>query len=184
MSADAIFAGSGQCLAGPYGTELPVDIDDMDTLDPALVDLGEVNQDGLEHAFSVDKTVLKNWKGLPVRTLGTSTEITFKLTFLETTKDIVEMYYGAPVVTAGSGSKVDLGQPADESRAMVIPVEDPGTGRVKVYVLPNVVVAERDDQTVKPDEAGYGLTFHALVEPSLGTSGYVLFDEDLTDVAS
>lgn len=178
--ANNIYAGSGRCLAGPLGTVLPDDAADLSTLAAAFKDLGEVSEDGLEHSFSVDRTVLKNWAGQPVRALGTSTEITFKLTFLETNKDVLELYYGKPVTAAGTGSKIDLGQPADSPRAMVILTEDKATGRVKAYCLPRVEVAERDDQTVKPDEPDqYGITFHALVDPTLGTSGYILFDNDL-----
>jgi hypothetical protein len=180
MAAEDIFAGSGQALSGPYGTTLPTDIDDMTTLDPALLDLGLISEDGLEHAFSVDKTVIRDWSGQPVRAIGTSTEITFKLTYLETNAEVIGHYYGADPVVAGTGSRVDFGQPSDRTYAMVIPVEDPGTGRVKVYVLPRVEVVERDDQTVKPDETGYGITYQALLEPTLGSCGYILFDEDLT----
>jgi len=180
MAAEDIFAGSGQALSGPYGTTLPADIDDMSALDPALVDLGLVSEDGLEHAFSVDKTVLKDWAGQAVRVLGTSTEITFKLTFLETNAEVIAHYYGAEVETAGTGSKVTLGQPSDAAYAMVIPVEDPSTGKIKVYVLPRVEVVERDEQTIKPDETGYGITYQALYDPVADSCGYVLFDEDLT----
>ena len=184
MAADDIFAGSGAAWSGPYGTTLPTDIDDMTALDPALVDLGLISEDGLETSFSVDKTVIKDWSGAAVRTLGTSTEITFKLTFLEQTLEVVQQYYGATVETAGTGSKIELGQPADANYAMVIPVEDPSTGKMKVYVLPSVEVVERDDQTIKPDETGYGITYQALLDPTLGSCGYILFDEDLTGTSS
>jgi hypothetical protein len=123
-NADNIFAGSGQCLSGPYGTTLPEDVDEMTALDGALVDLGIVSEDGLEHSFSVDKTLIRDWEGRPVRTIGTATEITFKLTFLETNAEVLERYYGAQVESAGSGVKVTLDQPADPAYAMVIPVED------------------------------------------------------------
>lgn len=178
-NADAIFAGSGQCLSGPHATTLPADIDDMTALDPALVDLGIVSEDGLEHAFSVDKTVIKDWQGQPVRTIGTSTEITFKLTFLETNAEVLAHYYGTEVVAAGTGSKITLGQPADPAYAMVIPVQDSSTGSLRVYVLPRVEVMERESQTVKPDETGYGLTYQALYDPDLGSCGYVLYDDNL-----
>lgn len=178
-NAEAIYAGSGQCLSGPYGTTLPADIDDMSSLDPALADLGLVSEDGLEHAFKVDKSVLKDWGGNTVRTLGTSTEITFKLTFLETNAEVLERYYGSPVEAAGTGSKIDLGQPSDPAYAMVIPTEDSATGAIRVYVLPRVEVTDRDDQTVKPDETGYGITFTAMFDADLGSCGYVLYDADL-----
>lgn len=179
MGADNIYAASGTCLVGPTGTELPAEIADIN--DPALKDLGEIHEDGLEHSFAADKTTIKNWKGLPVRVIGTSLEITFKLTFLETRKrEVLELFYGAAVTTAGDGSKIMLGQPSDESHVMVIPTEDPGTGKVQSYVLPAVVVADRGSVTVKPDEAGFELTFTALVDPVLGSAGYILFDEDLT----
>lgn len=182
MSADTIFAGDGYCLVGPYGTTLPADIDDMATVAPALVNLGEVSEDGLEEAFSVDKSTLKNWAGVVVRMLGSSTEVTFKLTFLERNKDVLELFYGSAVETAGDGSKIVLGQPSDEPRAMVIMMEDPGTGAQEVVVAPKVVVSDRGSRTVKPDEAGaYEITFTALADASLdGAAAYKLYDADLT----
>jgi hypothetical protein len=184
MSADDIFAGSGSCWSGPQGTTLPTDVGDMTSLDSALVDLGLVSEDGLETSFSVDKTVLKDWSGQAVRVFGTSTEITFKLTFLEQTQEVVETYYGADVTATATGSKVEIGQPSDEAHCMVIPTEDPATGKMKIYCLPRVEVKERDDQTIKPDETGYGITFQALLDPTLGSCGYILFDEDLTGTSS
>lgn len=179
-NADAIFAGSGQCLSGPYGTTLPEEIDEMTALDGALIDLGIVSEDGLEHAFGVDKSVIKDWQGRPVRTVSTATEITFKLTFLETNKAVVERYYGHDVEAAGTGSKVTLDQPSDAAYTMVIPVEDESTGKTRVYVLPRVEVFEREDQTVKPDETGYGLTFQALYDPVADCAGWILYEDDLT----
>jgi hypothetical protein len=183
-NADLIFAGAGRCLSGPAGTTLPADIDDMASLDPALVDLGIVSEDGLEHAFNPDKTIIKDWNGRPVRTIGTAVEITFKLRFLETNAEVVQHYYGTEVQSAGTGSKVVLGQPSDPATALVIPTEDAATGAMRVYVLPRAEVSDRGDQTVKPDETGYELTFTALYDPDLGSCGYVLYSEDLTALTS
>jgi len=180
MAADDIFAGSGQCLSGPHGTPLPADIGDMSGLDTAMLDLGTVSEDGLEHAFSVDKTVIKDWNGRPVRIIGTSSEISFKLTFLETNAEVLAHYYGATVESTTTGSKITLDQPADVNFAMVIPVEDPSTGKLRVYVLPRVQVMDRESQTVKPDESGFGLTYHAIYDETVGSCGYILFDQDMS----
>lgn len=187
MGADQIFAGSGKAYVADYGTAtLPTSVADFEaSLDAAFIDLGEVHEDGLEHAFSVDRTVVRNWAGLAVKTIGTATEITFKLKFLEANGDVIGLYYGTPVTTNAGESKLAFGVPADAARALVIPVIDYATGRTKLYVLPRVEVGEREDLTDKPDEpAAYGVTFQALYDEVTGGSGYILFSEDLTALSA
>lgn len=173
-----ILAGAGKCYAAPYGTDLPSTVAEFNTaLDEAFIDLGEISEDGLESAFSVDKTVIRNWKGVAIRALGSQVESTFKLTFLDTNRPVLEQFYGAEIAANGLGgveSKIVLGQPHDKPYALVIPVIDPSTGRTKVYTLPRVEVAERGDITDKPDETGYELTYQALYDDAFGSAGAIL----------
>lgn len=176
---DAIFSGSGLAYLAPYGTDLPTNAES--TLDAAFINLGEIHEDGLEHAFAVDKEVIRNWSKVPIKTTATSVEATFALTFLDDHELVVGAFYGAEVESqAGGFSKVELGKPSDQAWALVIRTEDPATNRLKVYSLPRVEVSERADQTVAPGEAGWGLTFTALHDADFGSMGEILFGDDLT----
>lgn len=176
---DTIFSGSGLAYLAPFGTALPTNAETA--LNAAFISLGEVHEDGLEHAFSVDKEVIRNWDKLPIKTTATSVEATFGLTFLDDNELVVGAFYGSEVVSQSGGfSKVELGKPADQAWALVIVTEDPGTERKRVYALPRVEVSERSDQTVAPGEAGWGLTFTALYDATFGSMGEVLFGDDLT----
>lgn len=181
MTAETIHSGSGRAFLAPYGTALPDSTADMASLPVAFIDLGEIHEDGLEHVFSVDKEVIKNWEGVPVKIVSTSSETTFKLTFLETNAEVLKAFYGADIVTdGGTGSKIELGAPADVDYCMVIAVEDKSTSKLKVYTLERVQVADRDSINDKPGQAGYGMTFQALKSPTSGKTGYLLLDDDLT----
>jgi hypothetical protein len=180
MGADAIRSGSGRAFLAPYGTAIPDSTDDMVGLDVAFVDLGEVSEDGLEHVFSVDKEVISNWEGDPVKVISTKISATFKLTFLETTQAVLEAFYGADVQSTVDGSKIAIGEAADTDYVMVVSVQDKGTEKLKVYALERVQVMDRDSVSEKPGSAGYGMTFQAMKNPATGLTGVVLFDEDLT----
>lgn len=180
MGAEDIRSGSGRAFLAPYGTALPDDIADMASLPVAYVDLGEVSEDGLDHAFGVDKQVIKNWDGDPVKTVALSAEATFKLTFLETSGDVLRLYYGAEFEEAGTGSKIPIGTPADLDHVMVIVVEDKATGKIKGYSLPRVQCMDRENLSEKPGDAGYGLTFQALKDSVSGKAGWLLLDDDFT----
>ena len=179
MAVQDIFAGHGVAYLAPYNTPLPADADEA--LNAAFVSLGEVSEDGLAHAFTPDKTILKNWAGNDVRVLTTTTSITFGLKFLEDNLRVVELFYGA-TVNAGTGvSDVALGRPIDQQYAMVIALADGARG--KRYVLPRVEVSEREDKTVAPGEAGWGMTFAALHDPVTGGNGSLQFAWNLASTA-
>jgi len=176
---DTIFSGSGLAYLAPFGTPLPTNADSA--LNAAFVSLGEVHEDGLEHAFAVDKETIRNWDKLPIKTTSTSVEATFALTFLDDHELVVGAFYGSEVESqVGGFSKVLIGKPLDVAWALVIVTEDPGTERKRVYSLPRVEVSERSDQTIAPGEAGWGLTFSALYDRDFGGLGEVLFGDDIT----
>lgn len=174
MSADDIFAGSGVAYFAPVGTALPATA--VATLNSAFESAGEISQDGLTVAFEVSKAVFTNWQGNPVKVKTLTSEFKFTLKFYEDNALVKELFYGTEVEsTAGGTSKIAIGSAVDVPRAAVIHVTD---GNVdKRFALKEVVAGERAEFNVKPDEAGYSITFHAVVVD--GVAGHELFDTDL-----
>lgn len=167
----------GTCEIAPYGTALPDDFDDA--LDAAFVDLGEISEDGLEHVFEVESERIANWAGQTVRLVNKKANATFKMKFLETNEDVVGLFYGAAVTGAAGVSSVAIGDPAPDTRAMVVTVIDGDTE--KRYVLAKVQVSDRGSVPEKGDEAStYELTFEALYDSTVGGYGELQFDNDLT----
>ena len=170
-SADNVRIGqTGLCEVAPLGTELPAT--GTAALDAAFIDLGEVSEDGLEHAFSTDYSTVKNWAGSVLRSFNTSTEVTFKLTFLETSADVLSIFYGQTATDADGALDVKISHPEPDPRALVITVIDGDD--LKRYCMSNVQVTERGTVNDKNSEAtAYELTFTANFDSELDGFGYL-----------
>lgn len=177
MAVDDIVAGHGVVYVAPYGTTLPTNHDA--SLDAAFKSLGEVSEDGLTHAFTVGAETLRNWEGNIVKTLKSTIDVTFALTFLEDTDRVIELFYGAELSVAGGLSEINLDRPEDIEYAMVIAVTD-GTNEQR-YVLPRVEVMERGDKTINPTSVGWNMTFAALYDPTEQTCGTLQFNRDVSE---
>jgi hypothetical protein len=177
MAVDDIVAGHGVVYVAPYGTALPANHNA--SLNAGFKSLGEVSEEGLAHAFNVSADMLRNWKGDAVKTLKTTTDITFGLTFLEDTDRVLELFYGADLNSGGGISDIELGRPEDKAYAMVIAYAD-GTNEQR-YVLPRVEVMERGDKTVNPSSVGWSMTFAALYDDVEDNNGTLQFNRDITE---
>lgn len=177
MAVDDIVAGHGIVYVAPYGTTLPADHNA--SLNAAFKSLGEVSEDGLTHAFTVGAETLRNWEGNIVRTLKSTIDVTFQLSFLEDTDRVIELFYGAQLSTGGGLSEINLDRPEDVAYAMVIAITD-GTLEQR-YVLPRVEVMERGEKTINPTTVGWQMTFAALYDPDEETCGTLQFNRDITE---
>jgi hypothetical protein len=170
-SADNVRVGqTGLCEVAPLGTVLPATPDAA--LDAAFIDLGEVSEDGLEAAFTTDYSTVKNWSGAVLRSFNTSTEVTFKLTFLETNGDVLSLFYGQEAVDTAGNLNVKLSNPNPDPRALVITVID--GAELKRYCITNAQVTERGSVMDKNSEAtSYEITFSANYDDALDGFGYL-----------
>lgn len=179
-TADIKVGTSGTCEVAPIGTALPTNAGTA--LDNSFVDLGEITADGLEAAFDTSSEVIRNWAGEPVRVVISETSKTFKLTFLETNKDVLSLYYGSDVTSQlGDYSKLLVGQPDATPKSMVITLVDSADGSIKRYVIPRASVTEREPVMEKNEEAtAYGVTIEAMYDATIGGLCEIQYDNDLT----
>lgn len=174
---------TGLCSFAPEGTALPTNAGS--SLNVAFVDMGEISEDGLEHAFDVKTESIKNWEGKVLRQVNPETDVTFKLMFMETIEPVIELFYGQSVESQlGDYSRVLLNTPPVLPRAMVLTVYDAAEGRFKKYAISKGVVSDREPvKEISTDGTYYGCTVTCLFDESIGTAGgfgYLLFDNDLT----
>jgi len=171
---------SGTCEVAVFGTALPTDAGSA--LDVAFVDLGEITADGLETAFDTSTDMIRNWAGESVRTVTSETSVQFKLVFLETNKDVLNLYYGGTVTSQlGDKSALTVGQPDSTPKTIVITVIDSADGSIKRYVIPRAVVTEREAVMDKNEEATtYGVTIEALYDSTISGLAQIQYDNDLT----
>jgi hypothetical protein len=176
---DVKVASIGVCYIAPEGTALPTDADTA--LNVAFVDYGEISVDGLTEAFSVETSTIENWEGETIRILQTKTELTFRVRFLETTEETMELFYGGSVESQTTASRIPLQTPDPTPMALAITLTDTGDDTFKRFIIPRAVVQDRSEvQHMSGDASSYEVTFAALKDATLGTFGYLQFDADLT----
>jgi hypothetical protein len=177
---DVRVGSTGTCEIAPEGTTLPTNAGSA--LEGAFVDLGEISEEGLEHAFDVSSEQIRNWSGKVLRSVNTDTTATFKLQFMETTADVLELFYGATVESQlGDYSRVLITSPDTTPQAMVITVVDSADDSFKRYVLPRIVVSERGEvKDVNSDASYWECTVTALYDSTISGFGYLQIDNDLT----
>ncbi|MBH0241942.1 phage tail protein [Streptomyces cavourensis] len=91
-SANIIVGTAGKAYAAPVGTTFPTG---PEVAWPSgFVDMGFITPDGLEEAMAEERTQLDAWgEDAPVVDLAKKRTQTFKLTFRETTAQILSLYY-------------------------------------------------------------------------------------------
>jgi hypothetical protein len=96
MSNDATkvdVAVTGIVAFAPAGSTLPTNA--VDNLDGAFTELGYMSEDGVVGSRASDNTEIKAWQnGDTVRVIKTTDTATKQFTMIETTDDVLEVYYG------------------------------------------------------------------------------------------
>lgn len=160
---------SGKAYYGPLGTTAPADI--AAAWPAGWVDLGLISEDGLTENNDQDRTDIKAWGyDSPVRSQTINRVTTFGLKFLETSPEVVSVYYSVPLddmVESGSGASASVnfvqGQtPEPFTFALGLDVVD-GARHFR-FIIPRAEVSERGEITYKGDEAvGYEVTIATLL---------------------
>ncbi|NEB42256.1 phage tail protein [Streptomyces sp. SID14515] len=109
-SANIIVGTAGKAYAAPVGSTFPLGPELTWGVD--FVDMGFITPDGLEEAMAEERTQLDAWgEDAPVVDLAKKRTQTFKLTFRETTAQLLSLYYQVQLANMTSTAAVE-GPPA------------------------------------------------------------------------
>lgn len=175
--------GTGGVLRAPLGTPIPAD--STTALSAPFVPQGYVGEDGISMTTDRSTEKIRAWGGDSVRTVQTEHDVTFSLTFLETTELTLKAVFGDTNVTAtaagaGSGNRLAVQVKSDvlPSQVWAFDMKD-GKKKVRV-VLPNASITEvGDTQFVHSDATGYEVTIDALPDED-GVKAYIYSDDGVT----
>lgn len=100
LNADNVrVAVTGAIYGGPTTAAAPTTAESATT---GYVDYGYVSEDGVEETTDRSVDMLKAWQNAAiVRTVVTEGVMSYKLALIETTKDVVELFYGSSVDAEG-----------------------------------------------------------------------------------
>lgn len=160
---------SGKAYYAPLGTTAPTDIEEV--WPAGWVDLGLISEDGLTENNDQDRTDIKAWGyDSPVRSQTINRVTTFGLKFLETSPEVVSVYYAVPLADMtqsglGASQSVNFVQgqtPEPFVFALGLDIVD-GERRFR-FTIPRSEVSERGEITYKGDEAvAYEVTMATLL---------------------
>lgn len=162
---------SGAIYKGALGATAPTGTSGT----PAgFTDMGYVSEDGVEVTIpgSGDSTPIKAWQeGTTVRTVRSPSEDnpSWHFTLLETSIDVVELYFGVEVTSSASEGNFKYAVADRDPQAFVIDVVD-GAELIRDY-LPRGVVTEVGAQTFSNGEPiGYEVTIEADYDAGLAAN--------------
>jgi hypothetical protein len=179
-NADNIKIGvKGKCYVAPVGTSFP--ISPTVAWGTGWVDLGYMHPDGLEEALGEDRTEINAWgEEAPVKTRVKSRDGSFKITFLETTADLLQLYYaveaadmtsvpavtGPPAVPQYLSFGTGQASPGIERALGIDIIEGDNIERI---MIARVDVSDRGNRKRSADDASsFELTFKPLAAPGGG----------------
>lgn len=179
-NADNIKIGvKGKCYVAPVGTTFPTS--PTVAWGTGWVDLGYMDPEGLEEALGEDRTEIQAWgEEAPVKTRVKSRDGSFKLTFLETTAELLQLYYAVQATDMTSVAAV-TGPPAEPQylsfgtgqaspgieRALGIDIVE--GDEIERIMIARVDVSDRGNRKRSADGASsFELTFKPLAAPSGG----------------
>lgn len=127
-----------------------------------FTELGYVSPDGIEESIDTSTSQIRAWQnGDLIREVITESTATFKFTLMETTKAVVELYYGSTVSGTTTSAKVDVNPSATGGKkSFVFNVVD-GASVIRTYVATGEVIAVEPVTAANGDVIGYGLTVNA-----------------------
>ncbi len=179
-NADNIKIGvKGRAYVADVGTTFPTS--PFVTWGTGWADLGYMHPDGLEEALGEDRTEINAWgEEAPVKTRVKSRDGSFKMNFLETTAEMLSLYYAVLIADMTSVPAV-VGPPATAQylsfgTGQASPGIEKALGidiiegdEIERIMIARVDVSDRGNRKRSADDAsGYELTFKPLAAPSGG----------------
>jgi len=166
---------TGGVYAGPVGTALPTNA--TTALNVAFVNLGYVSDAGLSQTIDSDTTNIVAWGGDTVKTVRTTHDVSYTLTFIETSEDVLSEVFGGDNVSTSTGvTTVAINSSELPRREYVFEMQDSGKS-VRV-VVPNGQITNLDDISwVDGDPVGYPVTISAYPDET-GNKAYLYLETD------
>jgi hypothetical protein len=156
LTAENVVVGiTGEVYVGPTSTTAPTTTESALT---GFTSLGYVSADGVE--FGMEKTTnqIRAWQNADlVREVITEGTISYTLSLLETTEEVIETYFGA---TMASG-KIEV-NPANTGgrKSFVIDVVD-GDKTIRHYIPAGEILSVEAQTIVNGEAVAYGVTITA-----------------------
>lgn len=146
--------------------DLIVTTADQDISGVGTINYGVISDDGVSSALNATVNTVRGWQNnMSVRETVTDGSAEWTLTFLQDSKDVLELFYGAPEVDG----KIKV-NPANLSRGRyVLDVIDPqyaGVGGVRYtrHIFNGQVVSRGEIVYANGEPVGYEVTFRALAD--------------------
>ncbi|MCZ0973163.1 hypothetical protein O1L55_20715 [Streptomyces albulus] len=150
-------------------SEIITDDDLVQMLDPNLrlpskfINLGLIDPDGFEHGYQENDAEVIRWGSGTVANKTISREFTVKLTAMETTRDVVELFYGGSLDTNASFGTMHIDGPTNirPEVCVVFKLQD---GDVQWrLVLPVAYITDFEPPKFNAGQAvTWGMTFKAI----------------------
>lgn len=128
--------------------------------------LGLFDEDAVEHSFSDDTDEITSWQRGVVRIIVKGRELTLKLSALETSVEVLEMFYGATFALQPGNTSAKLSISASAARKPVtlgFEWEDSSSGALWRLYVPRATVSDSDSpKFAGGDAVKWGVTLRAL----------------------
>lgn len=162
----------GGAVVGATGATPPAPVDSITAWAAGWLNCGLIEVKGIveAHADSSNE-IMAFYNNLVVRRVMTKSDFTIQLTFLETKKTTLELYYkNSKVTTVGAVSQLAVKQPSSDLRAFGFDLLDGTTHGQRIY-LPNAEVTSRANITYDASGAAmYDVTITAYPDINLVTA--------------
>lgn len=148
------------------GTDSAVAPTDADTaLGSGWADLGYVGEDGVTETRDRSTETIRGWQnGDVLREVVTEASVTYQARLVETKKETVEAYYGAPVDSAGR--LVIVPAKTGGRKKWILDVID-GAQFIRAYIPQGEVTEVGDQVYANGEPIGYEITIRAYPDPSI-----------------
>ncbi|MFJ8923851.1 phage tail protein [Streptomyces sp. NPDC102415] len=186
-SANIIVGTAGKAYAAPVGSTFPAGPEVTWGVD--FSDMGFITPDGLEEAMAEERTQLDAWgEDAPVVDLAKKRTQTFKLTFRETTAQLLSLYYQVQMAkmtsTAAAADKkqfISFGSGSTQDTVEIaLGLDVIYGGKRHRIMIARCGVSDRGARKHSADDSSnYELTFTALAAPG-GAQSVQHFITDVT----
>ena len=176
---EIVVAPFGHVWIAPVGTAVPTDIGDVpDSIDSDWVDLGYLNEDGIQATFGLETIDIRAWQAeTPVRRQVSARTGNITVSLMEWSEDTVVAAFGGGEWTPGSGGEFSYTFPtADDSiaeYALMFDVEDGDTHHA-FFFSRVTVTGDVTAQWVRGAAALLPITFGVLADEDTGSIGGIV----------